>query len=342
MKKMDARNDAGRGKDRKFAVDSAVRARPGTVIEWADDFPIGGWTGTVAEIKDGQPLYYLVEWSEDTLENSHFIHGLIASRAGDPIDAYYLEERELEPAIGDAPMEQPSQEYLERFQKRDRRIRDVFAVAADELIPNRSDWSLRAYYVHLARRLTFPFEGFFEDNDDPDDSFDVTVVGLSEPREHGVDLCDGFSCECREQNRPTFLPLCDITVKHDPANGQLVADYAYWIASWEEEQEEASDEEGQLNVDVEDDDEFDPDDQFEGDESADYDDLDEENPAFQLSAAALARKILGEAPKTRDNQDEFPAYDEPLMRRSDKVGRNDPCPCGSGKKFKKCCLKPGR
>ncbi|MBF0383979.1 MAG: SEC-C domain-containing protein [Magnetococcales bacterium] len=21
-----------------------------------------------------------------------------------------------------------------------------------------------------------------------------------------------------------------------------------------------------------------------------------------------------------------------------KVGRNDPCPCGSGKKFKKCCL----
>lgn len=23
--------------------------------------------------------------------------------------------------------------------------------------------------------------------------------------------------------------------------------------------------------------------------------------------------------------------------RVDKVGRNDPCPCGSGKKFKKCC-----
>jgi hypothetical protein len=22
---------------------------------------------------------------------------------------------------------------------------------------------------------------------------------------------------------------------------------------------------------------------------------------------------------------------------TDKVGRNDPCPCGSGKKFKKCC-----
>jgi uncharacterized protein YecA (UPF0149 family) len=24
-----------------------------------------------------------------------------------------------------------------------------------------------------------------------------------------------------------------------------------------------------------------------------------------------------------------------------KVGRNDPCPCGSGKKFKKCCIAAG-
>ena len=24
---------------------------------------------------------------------------------------------------------------------------------------------------------------------------------------------------------------------------------------------------------------------------------------------------------------------------SNKVGRNDPCPCGSGKKYKKCCGK---
>ncbi|GGG91227.1 preprotein translocase subunit SecA [Silvibacterium dinghuense] len=27
---------------------------------------------------------------------------------------------------------------------------------------------------------------------------------------------------------------------------------------------------------------------------------------------------------------------EPVQRRSDKIGRNDPCPCGSGKKYKKC------
>lgn len=28
---------------------------------------------------------------------------------------------------------------------------------------------------------------------------------------------------------------------------------------------------------------------------------------------------------------------EPILSRNQRVGRNDPCPCGSGKKFKKCC-----
>lgn len=31
-------------------------------------------------------------------------------------------------------------------------------------------------------------------------------------------------------------------------------------------------------------------------------------------------------------------YRNSTMITSDKVGRNDPCPCGSGKKYKKCCL----
>jgi uncharacterized protein YecA (UPF0149 family) len=27
----------------------------------------------------------------------------------------------------------------------------------------------------------------------------------------------------------------------------------------------------------------------------------------------------------------------PVRRDTPKVGRNEPCPCGSGKKFKNCC-----
>jgi SEC-C motif-containing protein len=29
--------------------------------------------------------------------------------------------------------------------------------------------------------------------------------------------------------------------------------------------------------------------------------------------------------------------EKPIVREAPKVGRNDPCPCGSGKKYKKCC-----
>ena len=28
----------------------------------------------------------------------------------------------------------------------------------------------------------------------------------------------------------------------------------------------------------------------------------------------------------------------PLQQVRGRVGRNEPCPCGSGRKFKKCCL----
>lgn len=37
------------------------------------------------------------------------------------------------------------------------------------------------------------------------------------------------------------------------------------------------------------------------------------------------------------NGDDTLEYSEPYVRQEQKIGRNDPCPCGSGKKYKKCC-----
>ncbi|MDR2090324.1 MAG: SEC-C domain-containing protein [Clostridiales bacterium] len=37
-----------------------------------------------------------------------------------------------------------------------------------------------------------------------------------------------------------------------------------------------------------------------------------------------------------DGKDDY-KDDEPP--REERIGRNDPCPCGSGKKYKKCCGK---
>jgi hypothetical protein len=35
------------------------------------------------------------------------------------------------------------------------------------------------------------------------------------------------------------------------------------------------------------------------------------------------------------------AKEKPFVHRAAKTGRNDPCPCGSGRKFKQCCAKLG-
>ena len=34
-------------------------------------------------------------------------------------------------------------------------------------------------------------------------------------------------------------------------------------------------------------------------------------------------------------------YRESNMAHAEHIGRNDPCPCGSGKKYKNCCGKKG-
>ena len=40
-----------------------------------------------------------------------------------------------------------------------------------------------------------------------------------------------------------------------------------------------------------------------------------------------------------EDEDPLPPPVEPIKGGGDKPGRNDPCPCGSGKKYKLCCGK---
>jgi SEC-C motif len=49
----------------------------------------------------------------------------------------------------------------------------------------------------------------------------------------------------------------------------------------------------------------------------------EANFARLVASVADEQRIAGET--------------KPLVNRAAKLGRNDPCPCGSGKKFKQCC-----
>jgi SWIM/SEC-C metal-binding protein len=50
--------------------------------------------------------------------------------------------------------------------------------------------------------------------------------------------------------------------------------------------------------------------------------------------------IIGFEPdEPEDLSDLEKKLNPPQVIHSEKNGRNDPCPCGSGKKFKKCCMK---
>jgi len=58
----------------------------------------------------------------------------------------------------------------------------------------------------------------------------------------------------------------------------------------------------------------------------------------QLAAMAQSGvQINFDAPGQRGASDSGPKLRMPLKRELPKAGRNDPCPCGSGKKFKNCC-----
>ncbi|MFP3983788.1 MAG: preprotein translocase subunit SecA [Desulfurivibrionaceae bacterium] len=58
----------------------------------------------------------------------------------------------------------------------------------------------------------------------------------------------------------------------------------------------------------------------------------EEAPELEREQRDLHR----EARMTRGEKDETEDQQQPV-RKGEKVGRNSPCPCGSGKKYKKCC-----
>jgi len=64
----------------------------------------------------------------------------------------------------------------------------------------------------------------------------------------------------------------------------------------------------------------------------------EEIRALQDSIPESAREIHSYWLSKRGHLAPPSAVRSPTTREQPRIGRNDPCPCGSGKKYKKCCL----
>jgi preprotein translocase subunit SecA len=61
------------------------------------------------------------------------------------------------------------------------------------------------------------------------------------------------------------------------------------------------------------------------------------SPAVPPPRAAGGRGAVPAGQQTNESNSE-PVRREPVRKTGPRVGRNDPCPCGSGKKFKNCCM----
>ena len=65
----------------------------------------------------------------------------------------------------------------------------------------------------------------------------------------------------------------------------------------------------------------------------------EQHMQFQHASAGQLEAPEGEGQS--DPETQAKAKPAPFVRDNRKVGRNEPCPCGSGKKFKQCCGRAG-
>ncbi|MBN8601158.1 MAG: SEC-C domain-containing protein [Planctomycetes bacterium] len=63
----------------------------------------------------------------------------------------------------------------------------------------------------------------------------------------------------------------------------------------------------------------------------------EEAPRIQAQQVQLSKEQEVQAKAIADSDE--PVRVDPIRKIQSRVGRNDPCPCGSGKKYKNCCLK---
>ena len=59
------------------------------------------------------------------------------------------------------------------------------------------------------------------------------------------------------------------------------------------------------------------------------------------SSAAMSQPASASADPSQPGDTSGDSKAEPIRNMGQKVGRNDPCPCGSGKKFKNCCARSG-
>lgn len=222
----------------KFNAGEPVRVKRGVDDPDFPDVPIGGWSGTVTEVYEGEPPNYLICWNQRTLDAQHPVFKTRCERDGFDYEEMELDEDSLEPDRGEVmEIEQPQSIQTPPLDphEQDDRIRAVFGLTHDDPLPEVSLGTLRTYHGNLVKNLSFPFDAEWEAESGMISSKaqKVTILGLGDPDEETrIDDSYGLIGEIQIERKRSDAPLAEMRIKKRGPNKTLVEDYGYWFWNW--------------------------------------------------------------------------------------------------------------
>ena len=334
--------DAGR----RLRRGDVVHVKPGSPHPVYADLPMGGWSGTIERIqkqKHGHLRRCWVRFFNSTTGRLHPVYEDRERRDNGDCVLWdnWVPEHLLE--LGEVSSETIEQPRLPPWAEKagDRQVRALFGLGPDDRYPDCAPQTWQIWHRFLLEHIPLP-RLLAEDVDEDDDFYGERLLleRLLLPDDLPADYPDdeerhGVYGEIVSEGETFVLPLDEVMLPEEDPCDNLLRDYAHWfdtihgVLDWHD----------------------------------DYDDdipfgmSREEFERFWNSARKSAFKSEAGivVPDETDLEtalslidrtslpitEEPPDFDAPPapIRAAPRVGRNDPCPCGSGKKYKKCCLR---
>jgi hypothetical protein len=324
-----------------------VHVKAGSAHPVYPDLPMGGWSGTVERIvrhkRDGRRRCWIRFFDSTTAR----LHPVYEDREwrdnGDDCELWdnWVPEEQLE--LGEVSPDSIEEPRLPSWAERagDRQIRALFELGPNDSYPPCEAKTWQVWHRFLSEHLSLPrplADGEF-------DGRRRTLQRLLMPGDLPAEYSDdeephALYGEVVSEGEILVVPLDEIALPEgDPAEN-LLFDYAYW---YDEVHDRVDDWDDGFGSD------FDNALPF-GMDRAEFERLwnlaqksvfqsepgihDADHTGMESALSSLEQRAL----PVMEEPPDIEVPPEPL-RAGPRVGRNDPCPCGSGKKYKKCCLR---
>lgn len=331
--------------DRRLQCGDVVHVKPGTPHPIYPDLPMGGWSGTIGRIQKHKRLPLRrcwVQFFKSTTDRLHPVYEDRERRDNDYCDLWdnWVPDDRLE--LGEVSSEMIEQPHLPAWAEKagDRQVRALFGLDPDDPYPDCEPATWQTWYRFLSEYLPLP-RLLAEDVDEDDESYGKRLIleRLLLPDELPADYPadedrHGVYGEIASEEETFAVSLHELNLPGEDPCDNLLRDYAHWF--------------DMIHDDSDSDDDFDDDVPF-GMNRDDFERLWKSlsNATFKQVAGMampdesdLETAMSSLARTSPSVEEEPPDYERPEpIRAAPRPGRNDPCPCGSGKKYKKCCLR---